>query len=49
MGGDRCSHRIEAHAAVILQACEALPQAYLRELRDTLRQQGVRPNKTART
>jgi transposase len=41
MGGDRCSHRIEAHAAVIVQACEAQPQAYLRELRDTLRQQGV--------
>ena len=26
---------------MILQACEALPQAYLRELRDTLRQQGA--------
>lgn len=40
-GGDRSSHRIEAHAATILRTCEARPQAYLRELRDTLREQGV--------
>lgn len=41
MGGDQCSGRSEAHAAVILQASEARPQAYLRELRDTLREQGI--------
>ena len=36
MGGDRHSHRIEAHAALILQAYEARPQVYLREVRDAL-------------
>ena len=41
MGGDRNSHHIEAHAAVIIAASEARPQAYLRELRDTLRERGV--------
>ena len=41
MGGDQRSGRIEAHAEVILQACEAQPQAYLRELRDSLREKGV--------
>ena len=41
MGGDRNSHRVEAHAALILATSEARPQAYLRELRDTLREQGV--------
>ena len=38
MGGDRHSHRIEAHAALILQACEARPQVYLREVRDALQE-----------
>ena len=41
MGGDRNSHGIEAHAALILATCEARPQAYLRELRDMLREHGV--------
>ena len=41
MGGDRNSHRVEAHAALILATSEARPQAYLRELRDTLREHGV--------
>ena len=41
MGGDRCSHRVEAHAAVILQILRERPQAYLRELHDTLRERGV--------
>lgn len=41
MGGDRTSHRIEAHAALILTTCEARPQLYLRELRDLLREHGV--------
>ena len=41
MGGDRSSHRIEAHAALIIETCVARPQAYLRELRDTLREHGV--------
>jgi transposase len=41
MGGDQCSARIEAHAAAILRASAAQPQAYLRELRDRLREQGI--------
>ena len=45
MGGDQRSRSIEAHAEVILQACEqaceAEPLAYLRELRDSLREKGV--------
>ena len=41
MGGDQRSRKVEAHAEVILQACEAEPQAYLRELRDSLREKGV--------
>ena len=40
-GGDQRSHRIEAHAALILQTCEAYPQIFLRELRDALQEQGV--------
>jgi transposase len=42
MGGDQRSRTIEAHADVILKACEAEPQAYLRELRDSLREKGIR-------
>ncbi len=41
VGGDQRSGRTEAHAEVILQACEAQPQAYRRELRDSLREKGV--------
>ena len=41
MGGDRYSHRIEAHAATILQAYEARPQIYLREVKDALEENGV--------
>ena len=41
MGGDRTSHRIEAHSALILTTCEERPQLYLRELRDLLREHGV--------
>ena len=41
MGGDQRSRSIEAHADVVLQACAAQPQAYLRELRDSLREKGV--------
>ena len=40
-GGDQRSHRIEAHAALILQTCEAYPWIFLRELRDALQEQGV--------
>lgn len=40
-GGDRSSHRIEAHAGLILETCAARPQAYLRELRDALGEHGV--------
>lgn len=41
MGGDRTSHRIEAHAAPILTTCEERPQLYRRELRDVMREHGV--------
>ncbi len=41
MGGDRHSHRTEAHAALILQACEARPQTYLREVKDVLGESGA--------
>ena len=41
MGGDRSSHRIEAHAALILTMLDARPQLFLRELRDQLREHGV--------
>ena len=41
MGGDRHSHRIEAHAALILQAYEARPQIYLREVKDALEENGA--------
>ena len=41
MGGDRTSHRIETHAALILKTCEARPQVFLRELRDLLQEHGV--------
>ena len=41
MGGDRHSHRVEAHAALILQSYEARPQIFLRELRDLLQQHGA--------
>src|SRR5918998_3858242 len=40
-GGDQRSHRIEAHAALLLQTYEAHPQIFLRELRDVLQEQGV--------
>jgi len=40
-GGDQRSHRIEAHAALILQTYEARPQIFLRELRDALQEKGV--------
>ena len=40
-GGDRSSHRVEAHAALILQSCEKSPQLFLRELRDLLREHGL--------
>ena len=41
MGGDRHSYRTEAHAALILQAYEARPQIYLREVRDALGEKGA--------
>ena len=41
MGGDRHSHRVEEHAAVILRSLEARPQIYLRELREVLRERGA--------
>ena len=41
MGGDRHSHRVESHAAVILQRCAERPQIYLRELREILQERGA--------
>ena len=41
LGGDQRSHRIEAHAALILQTYEARPQIFLREVRDALQEHGV--------
>ena len=41
MGGDRHSHRSEAHAALILQAYQARPQVYLREVQEALREHGA--------
>ena len=41
MGGDRHSHRIEAHAAAILQAYAARPSIYLREVKDALEENGA--------
>jgi transposase len=40
-GGDQRSHRIEAHAALILQTYETRPQIFLRELRDALQEHRV--------
>src|SRR3954454_4787117 len=40
-GGDHSSHRIEAHADLILAAYERQPQIFLPELRDRLAAQGV--------
>jgi transposase len=41
LGGDQRSHRIEAHAALILQTYEARPQIFLHELREILQEHGV--------
>ena len=40
-GGDHNSHRIEAHAALILTTYEQRPEISLRELREELANQGV--------
>ena len=40
-GGDQRSHRIEAHAELILQTYQARPQIFLRELRQIVQEQGV--------
>jgi len=40
--GERPAPAIEAHAERILQACQSHPQAFLRELRDTLAEQDIR-------
>ena len=40
-GGDRNSHRIEAHAGLILTTYEKRPEIFLRELREELARQGV--------
>ena len=40
-GGDRNSHRIEAHADLILTTYEQRPEIFLHELREELALQGV--------
>ena len=40
-GGDRASHRIEAHADLILATYEARPEIFLHELRDALAERGA--------
>jgi transposase len=40
-GGDQRSHRVEAHAELILQTYQARPQIFLHELRQILQEQGV--------
>ena len=40
-GGDRHSHRIEAHAELILSALAAKSDVTLAELRDGLKERGV--------
>ena len=42
VGGDRSSHRIEAHAGLILATYEARPDIFLRELHDQLRARGIK-------
>ena len=46
MGEDQRSRSIEAHADLVLRACQDQPQAYLRELRDSLREKGVTTSTT---
>lgn len=41
VGGDRRSHRVEAHKGLILAACRRKPALFLRELRDDLARRGV--------
>ena len=41
MGGDQRSHRIEAHAGLIVSLYETQPGIYLRELQTTLAEHGV--------
>ena len=41
MGGDQRSHRIEAHAGLIVSLYETQPGIYLRELQTTLAERGV--------
>ena len=40
-GGDYASHRLEAHAALILATYAARPEIFLHELRDVLAERGV--------
>ena len=41
VGGDRRSHRVDAHKGLILAACRRKPALFLRELRDDLARRGV--------
>ena len=41
MGGDRHSHRVDAHKGLILAACRRKPALFLRESRDQLGARGV--------
>ena len=41
MGGDRHSHRVEAHKGLILVTCRRKPAIFLRELREHLARRGL--------
>ena len=41
VGGDRRSHRVEAHKGLILAACRRKPAVFPRELRDDLARRGA--------
>lgn len=47
LGGDRQSHKIEAHGATILARLEAKPDITLAELCEALRQEGLAISKSA--
>ena len=47
MGGDRHSHRVEAHKGLILATCRRKPAIFLRELREHLARRGLQTSTSA--
>ena len=47
MGGDPLSHRVDAHARLILAPCRRKPALFLRELHDHLARRGVQTSTSA--